>query len=202
MRKFTLAAAALAAGALSIALAGCATVETAGASADYPAYDTLEDASGAADLIVAGEYVSSKVELLYPSVVETGDETTNPQQGVATEDIDLDEMAVVTTVSELRVTEVLKGDVSVGDSIRVSQLGGTFDDVKYEEESTTLLSTIEAPSVIVFLNDLGDGTFDLINPQQGLYTKHGDRIAPVVAENSPFMISSVDEIQEAVSREN
>lgn len=92
-------------------------------SADYPAYDTLEDAAEEAALIVTGEYVSSETELLYPTLEEGDDPESNPQQGVAEEDIDLDELAVVTTVSQLRVTEVIKGDVQVGDIIEVSQLG-------------------------------------------------------------------------------
>lgn len=189
-------------GAVSISLVACSgpAEETRELIADYPGYETVAEATGVAELVIEGEFVGSKVEKLYPDIVETGDEETNPQQGVELSEADLEEMAVVTTVSEVRVTEVLKGDVKVGDVIKVSQLGGTLDDVKYVDSATTLLSTLDASTVLLFLNDQGD-SYDLINPEQGLYTVEGEKVTPVASAGKLRDLSSVDDIREAVKEE-
>lgn len=204
MRQVKTATAFAAAGILAISLSACGapTNESVVMSADYPAYDTLGDATGAAALVIEGEFISSTVELLYPDIVDTGDETTNPQQGVELSEADREAMAVVTTVSEVRVTEVLKGDAAVGDVIKVSQLGGTSDGVTFEDDTTTLLSSVQAPRVMLFLSDVGGGTFDLINPAQGLYSVKGDQVEPVAPESGYRDLTSIEDVREAVQREN
>ena len=93
-------------------------------------------------------------------------------------------MAVVATVSRLEVTEALKGDARVGDVIEVIQPGGEYEQVKYTEEKTVPLSDISSSDILLFLDLMPDGHYDLINPEQGLYTVNGDALTPVTDENS------------------
>lgn len=205
LQNTTLGAATL--GVIALALAGCSTSsepgvnlasETVVLSADYPVFDSIESASDEADLIVKGEYIDSAVELLYPTIETEGDPESNPQQGIASEEVDLEEMAIVTTVSQLRITEVLKGDVNVGDIIEVSQVGGEYDDVTYDEESTTLLSEVDVPEVALFLNQTSDTTFDLINPAQGIFTVEGNTVEASSNEESFSDIATIDELREVI----
>ncbi len=109
---------------------------------------------------------------------------SNPQSGVPSEQITPSDMAVVATVSRLEVTEALKGDARVGDVIEVIQPGGEYEQVKYTEEKTVPLSDISSSDILLFLDLMPDGHYDLINPEQGLYTVNGDALTPVTDENS------------------
>lgn len=207
MRSQNMALAAATLGVIALALAGCSTSSESGAnaasetvvlSADYPVYDSIESAIEEADLIVKGEYIGSEVDLLYPTLETEGDPESNPQQGIAPEGVDLKEMAIVTTVSQLRITEVLKGDMNVGDIIEVSQLGGEYDEVNYNEESTTLLSEVDVPEVALFLNQTSDTTFDLINPAQGIFIVEGEAVKAPSNQESFSEIATIDELREVV----
>ena len=159
--------------------------ETLQMSADYPVYNTLDEAGDAAGTIVRGKFLDSRVELLYPDTSpDSGDGLSNPQSGVPSEQITPSDMAVVATVSRLEVTEALKGDARVGDVIEVIQPGGEYEQVKYTEEKTVPLSDISSSDILLFLDLMPDGHYDLINPEQGLYTVNGDALAPVTDENS------------------
>lgn len=193
----------------ALTVAGCSAPDVDGSaaggddsvtlSADYPVYDSLEAAGDEADSVVRGVYISSEVDLLYPMVDAGGDAETNPQDGVDVSQEDLDEMAVVITVSRVEVTEVLKGDLQVGDVIEVSQLGGRYDDVQYDEESTTLLEQVAATEVVVLLNDTGAGRFDLINPAQGLFEVEGDSVTAVEPDSGLGDVATLDAIRELVA---
>ncbi|BCR81921.1 hypothetical protein [Arachnia rubra] len=159
--------------------------ETLQMSADYPVYSTLDEAGDAAGTIVRGKFLDSRVELLYPDTSpDNGDGLSNPQSGVPSEQITPSDMAVVATVSRLEVTEALKGDARVGDVIEVIQPGGEYEQVKYTEEKTVPLSDISSSDILLFLDLMPDGHYDLINPEQGLYTVNGDALTPVTDENS------------------
>lgn len=193
-------AAAMVVSGLMVSLAACsgAPDQTLVGSADYPSYETLAAATSEAELVIEGEYISSAVELLYPEIAKGGDEVSNPQLGIELSEEDLKSMAIVTTVSEVRVTNVFKGGAAVGDIIKVSQLGGEIDDVVVANDSTTLLSTIRDSKVLLLLNEQ-PGFFDLINPVQGLYTVEGERFVQIGSRDLDTI--SVDEIREAIKDE-
>jgi len=138
--------------------------------ADYPEYGSLAGAAGAAGDVVPGEIVGKRTELIYPDA-PSGDPNllTNPQAGVSANEI-AQIPPVVTTVFDVRVTSVLEGDVVVGDTIQVSQLGGAYDGATYVEKDTPALE--QGNSYLLLLADHGPGSpYDLVNPSQAIYVE-------------------------------
>ncbi|MFJ4538579.1 hypothetical protein ACIP39_21865 [Streptomyces tibetensis] len=165
--------------------------------ADYPAYDSLDDIVGTADLIVRGTVVDSRVTESKPEVSTEGDPLTNPQAGLSAEEA-AETDPVVITVSTVKVAEVLSGPgkVAVGDTVEVSQLGGTLDGVAFEEQSTTTLSK-DGTEYVLMLADHGEAApYDLLNPEQALYTVEGEEQVEPVAEEGFDDIGTVDELAE------
>ena len=174
------------------------TLETVVMHADYPLYDSVESAAGTADVVITGVYLDSRTELLYPAASEGADPAANPQAGVDEEDIDLDELAIVRTINTVRVTEVLKGDLQIGDVLEVSQLGGTTDEQVVTEESTTPLSSIEEPEFALLLNELGNGTYDLVHPQQGLFVVDEESVESISPDTDFQDIETVADLEAQV----
>jgi hypothetical protein len=163
------------------ALAGCSSQPRADkadkvvrTTADYPTYDTGAELVGNAAVIVRGAAVSSRVEWLYPEVSTNSDPAVNPQAGLPSDEVDAwqQDSGVVVTISTVRVDEVLKGDIQVGQQIEVSQLGGTIDDVTYEDTNTVVLPA-DGSDYALLLADHNAKPFDLLNPQQALYKAEG-----------------------------
>ncbi|KAB7790213.1 hypothetical protein [Bifidobacterium leontopitheci] len=156
------------------------TGQTVEMTADYPGYGSPAKAVAAADLVVTGVPLGSRETILYPEIDFTsGTPETNPQYGLTWDDIDMDAMGVPITVTRVRVTRVIKGAVKVGDVIEVAQVGGTdVDGTVVRERNTVLLSEAtaaasaagrSAPSgFLLLLSDSGNGTYDAINPEEGV----------------------------------
>lgn len=137
--------------------------------ADYPAFDSLDAIVREADAIVKGTVIGSTVKELMPEVSTEGDPLTNPQAGLSAEEAGEVEPVVI-TVSTVKVSEVLAGDVKAGDTVEVSQLGGTLGATTYREEHTTTLAK-DGTQYVLMLADHGDASpYDLLNPEQALYT--------------------------------
>ena len=84
---------------------------------DYPYYPDVESITSAADVIVVGEVVTARnVKKL---MVDKTSNKTNKE-------------ATPYTLSTVKVTNVIKGDVSIGDVITIKQLG----DYKNKPEAT------------------------------------------------------------------
>lgn len=168
--------------------------------ADYPAYDGAAQAGANTDLAVKGTYTDSEVTLLHPTVDQSTDPLENPQAGATDVDLTDDAMSVVVTVSKIRVDEVIKGDVSVGDVIEVTQLGGEYEGTSYEEESTTLLPDTTSDVVLLLAETSEDG-FDLINPEQGLLVASDSGSLEGVNGQEVFEgVSTVEELKEAIDQ--
>jgi len=95
------------------------------ASGDYPVYADLNGAINRATHIVLVQYLSSKNDLLYPDIPDSDDVKLNPQAGLTLTQAELDAMAVPITLTQVRVIETLKGDLTPGTVISVSQPRGT-----------------------------------------------------------------------------
>ncbi|WP_298564035.1 hypothetical protein [Streptomyces luteogriseus] len=165
--------------------------------ADYPAYDSLDDIVKTADVIVRGTVVDSRVTESKPEVSTDGDPLTNPQAGLSAEEA-AETDPVVITISTVKVSEVLSGPgkVAVGDTVEVSQLGGTLDGVAYEEQSTTTLSK-DGTDYVLMLAEHGEAApYDLLNPEQALYTVEGEEQIEPVTEEGFDDIGTVDELAE------
>ena len=173
--------------------------ETIQMHADYPVYSTLDGAEKAASTIVKGKLLDSRVQLLYPDTSPTGgDDLENPQGGVPSNEINPSDLAVVETVNRIEVTEVIKGETKVGDTIEVAQPGGEREQVKYTEENTVPLAEFSSTETVLFLDLMPDGYYDLINPQQGVYTVDGDALTPT-AENNTLGVRTLQQVREAAS---
>lgn len=159
----------------AVVLAGC-TLQTSESIADYPAYATSGDIIRAADVVVRGTSVRSRVERAYPDVSTSGDPVSNPQAGLSEKEAkDAREAgSVVVTVSSVKVLEVVKGNVKVGDTIEVSQLGGTLSGVANSEKHTTILPTDGSQYVLLLAAFDPGHPYSLLNPEQAMYAVSSD----------------------------
>ena len=170
MRLFVLGAAA----ALLLA-AGCDALAGPGESiADYPAYPSGAELVAAADVIVHGTALDARDDTLYPDPPTGTDPARNPQAGVPENEREASGVAV--TITRVKVTEVLKGDVRAGDVIEVSQLRG--------EQNTTDLA--EDAEYALLLAGFGAGRpFSPVNPTQGVYEVRDGELRKVTRGQAP-----------------
>lgn len=175
-------------------------------TADYPGFGSPRKAVAAAELVVTGIPLGSRETILYPEIDFTsGTPETNPQYGLTWDDIDMDAMGVPTTVTRVKVTRVIKnaaGDnavrdnaVKVGDIIEVAQVGGTDADGTVTREANTVLlpeaaavaasAGKPAPSeFLLLLSDNGNGTYDAINPEEGVLGVDGSGAVSALSEST------------------
>ncbi|WP_329366994.1 hypothetical protein [Streptomyces sp. NBC_01483] len=172
-----------------------AAAEVVPYEADYPSYDSVDALVKQSDVIVRGTVVGSQVRELSPEAPTGDDPVANPQAGLSPEEA-AESDPVVVTVSTVKVAQVLSGagDVKVGDTVEVSQLGGTLDGVTYQEKQTTALAEDDTQYVLM-LADQGDkNPYDLLNPEQALYTVGSDDEVTPVADGGFDGIGKVDEL--------
>jgi hypothetical protein len=172
-----------------------AAAEVVPYEADYPSYDSVDALVKQSDVIVRGTVVGSQVRELSPEAPTGDDPVANPQAGLSPEEA-AESDPVVVTVSTVKVAQVLSGTgaVKVGDTVEVSQLGGTLDGVTYQEKQTTALAEDDTQYVLM-LADQGDkNPYDLLNPEQALYTVGSDDEVTPVADGGFDGIGKVDEL--------
>jgi hypothetical protein len=167
--------------------------------ADYPSYDSLDSIMKESDVIVRGTVTSSRVQELLPEKSTSDDPAANPQAGLS--DAEVAEAAeaaaaepVVITVSTVKVSEVLSGNVKPGDTVEVSQLGGTLDGVTYAEEETTTLVKGKTEYVLMLADQGTANPYDLLNPEQALYTVTADEKVTPVADAGFDNVGKVDQL--------
>jgi hypothetical protein len=180
-------------GVVALALAACSSEpEVVMSTADYPSYSTPQEIVDAADVVVRGEVTGSRVKEDHPVVSTAGDPTLNPQAGL---DEVPDVPGVVVTISTVRVEEVIKGDVAVGDVIEVAQLGGLYEGVQYLESQTTELE--QGPTdYVLLLAAHGPGVpYDLLHPVQAMYTVDAGELEPVPGVNE-VAVETVDQLED------
>ncbi|WP_288920299.1 hypothetical protein [uncultured Bifidobacterium sp.] len=154
------------------------TTTTMEVYADYPVYASVSDSVSASDIIITGVPLNSREVIEYPRIdFETGTEESNPQRGLTWENIDIEAMSVPHIVTEFQVTDSIKGDVLPGTVINVTQVGGTVDGIKIREKNTIPLQEVDTThgkQLLLLLNKHEDGTFDPINPTEGVLSVHSD----------------------------
>jgi hypothetical protein len=78
----------------------------------------------------------------------------------------------------------------------VSQLGGELNGVRYADAETTLLSTRGNQEYVLLLADHGkDLPYDLLNPEQAMYTVSATNTLVPVSGAKPLAAGSVDELK-------
>ena len=193
---------------IAAAVAGCGSVPTADPSspatatmhADYPVYESEREVSEAADTVVRG-IVKSSVSDFVPLVpdMEGDDPLSNPQAGLSKREkaaLLAKGHGYVATTHTVEITEVIRGDVAVGDTVTVSQLGGLQDGTQYVVDGVEQMS-VGGDYVLVTTDGPGD-TLSLINLDQGIYTVGPDDALTTLAEDpSGYVASSLAEAEEA-----
>jgi hypothetical protein len=210
MTKITKSLIAILAGLTTLSvLGGCSTpnlaLGSASFSADYFVYDTLDDAVKASTDIVEAQFISSRSDMEYPDTSSSSDPAKNPQAGVELTEEEKEALGVPITISTLKVTSVLEGDLSVGDVIEVSQLGGIKDGVQYTETDTTLMGDVPSSdgSLLLFINDHGGKSMSLISQTQGLMTVSGDTVKAVHGKGNKHdkqLAKSLKEIKKSIAQ--
>lgn len=142
-------------------------------NAVYPMYETAADLSAAADVVVKGEVIASAVKELGTLEELTGEDAADPElnPGGSTAK---SETLLVYTVHQVRVTEVVKGDVAVGSVIEVKELGGTLGDTKFLTPEGTLLG--KGGEYLLFLKTFDGSPASLLNPIQSTYAYKDERL--------------------------
>ncbi len=119
---------------------------------DYPYYPDVASITETADVIVVGDVLTAK-EVKYLMVDRTPDRE--------------DKEKTPYTISTVRVTEVIKGEVKAGDVLTIKQLG----DYANKPESTLYEMDgylKEHNSELMFLCEYSESPYSPVNPAQGL----------------------------------
>ncbi|WP_328842682.1 hypothetical protein [Streptomyces sp. NBC_00258] len=161
--------------------------------ADYPSYDSLDSIVKESDVIVRGTVTSSRVQELFPEKSTSDDPAANPQAGLSEAEAAKAEPVVV-TVSTVKVSEVLSGNVKPGATVEVSQLGGTLGGVTYAEQETTPLAKDKTEYVLMLADQGTTNPYDLLNPEQALYTVTADEKVTPVADDGFDNAGKVDQL--------
>jgi hypothetical protein len=151
--------------------------------ADYIAYENQDTLTVSSDTIVSGTVIDRGVRKINIAIpVDSDDPFINPSSTkgmevnseINSEDSLSDLPApgdkfLTYTVSKVRVSEVYRGNVSVGDVIEIKQLGGFIDGTEYRSDSEKYLSINE--QYLLFLLEYADKgmPYCLLNPTQAQY---------------------------------
>lgn len=172
--------------ALSMLVVACGSGRS-GVVADYPAYATVPEMIDAADVILIGTVLSTRVEEVLADGGTGADPSLDPQAGLeSTERAN----SVVVTVAVVEVTQVMKGDVENGQRIEVSQPG--------ERNNVPAGTTLVEPGGMdyAFVLKLHEGApYDLVNPQQGLYRVGADGRLTTVSEGNQLPVDRAADLE-------
>lgn len=143
---------------------------------DWPHYESVDAATARAELIVVGR-VGPSHEIEAASAEATG---------------------MPTTVTEVQVTAVLKGDTEVGDRVQIGQTGTATQ----AEASTTYLADVESPEVLVFLPEPSTDFTEPINPTQGVYAVEKDAVRALPGASDALPVTSLTRLARVIARED
>jgi hypothetical protein len=134
---------------------GTSTINEEGLSTavfyDYLYYGSIKELSEASNAIIKGEiFKVYDPQVMVTAYVVNSDETYKD----------------VYTVSDVKVTESIKGSLKPGDIIKVRQLGGYYKGTDYKKYGPEFLSP--KMTGVLFLMTFDDGPSELINPGQGM----------------------------------
>lgn len=131
-----------------------------GMFASYNYYKNYDQVDDIADTVVIGDVINVDD----PKQLVTG-EVTNTITG------EKEPISHIYTVSEVKVSRVIKGEFLPGDIIKIMQLGGSYKEVGYDEHN--MYGTMyyqKGERYIFFLSryeEYDDNACSTINPQQG-----------------------------------
>lgn len=150
--------------------------EMAPSTADWMEYATLKEATQASKLIVVGKPQGSRESEAMEESGLTG--------------------GIPVTLTNLEVTDVIKGEKKVGDQLVVGQTGTAAQ----PEIHTTYLTDIDAEQVLLFFPLLGEGFFEPFNPEQGVYIVDGDTVLPLPGARAALPVKSLSQLSRLVAK--
>ncbi len=126
---------------------------------DYPYYPDVANITDAADVIIVGKVITAKdvKQLMIDKTPNKDNKETVPY-----------------TISTVKVTQVVKGNVQVGDIITIKQLG----DYQTKPEATLyeMDGYLKKDNVgLMFLCEYEDSTYSAVNPAQGVVQVINDK---------------------------
>ncbi len=137
---------------------------------DYPYYPDVKSITDAADVIIVGEIVEAK-NVQYIMVDETLNKT--------------DKEKTPYTLSKIKIIEVLKGNVNVGDVITIKQLGdykSKPEETLYKMNGYLSKNTMQ----LMFLCQYDSSPYSSVNPEQGIIQIKDDQTLYSANEYSLF----------------
>ncbi len=165
---------------VSLSISGCGKTM----SGDYPYYSDTSELAKEADVIVVGDVTKvNKAEKI------------NINADAEKRELNKEEDLVTYTVSDVKITEVIKGDVKVGDTIRIKQLGdknnmvdtATVDNGGYLKKDSDHVFFLKS-----YIDINPDMPYSLLNPAQG-QIEFSENTSKVGSQNKLFKSNSKKE---------
>jgi hypothetical protein len=132
-------------------------------SGDWPSYSSIQDLIDKCDAVIIGTVEAVNEEGKSPLKLEINEDTSAEEKERLHETVKSYEPV---TVSNIKVDKVLKGQLTMGTTIYVNQLGGIDHGVNYKDERTVYLNAGERYILFLSKTDTLD-TYSTINPHQG-----------------------------------
>jgi hypothetical protein len=99
---------------------------------------------------------------------------------------------MVSPSTSVLVTNVLQGNVALGETIRVSELGGTYQGVIYVDLEERLPMK-EGKEYLLFLAEIDKGLYSALNPDQARFLKESyDTYVSVSLKTSDITSEAVE----------
>lgn len=159
--------------------------------ADYPYYNNIDDLKNKSDYIIKGKVLNSKVEKLDLTIKNNStDPKLNPSYG-SKGTSSKEDLKNVCTVFEVKVIDVIKGNIKKNDIIKVKQIGGLFEGKDYVYDGVKYMGSEK--DYILFLEgyDNPDIPYSTLNPSQGFMEVLDGKIK--VDENNQIFKKDMDE---------
>lgn len=161
---------------------------------DWPYYADLTELLDAADVVIEGEIIGQRVELvdvagMDPDDPDYDDPELNPQAGLDPEDVETAIGQVVYTLHDVTVRHVYSSQPAAGETIQVRTYGGEYAGVRHAEYGAQPLE-IGATYLFVLVH-AEDGAYYPVTTPQGIYVRDGDVYVPL-NDSSGFDISVAD----------
>lgn len=165
------------------------------AAGDYPVYPELADLLQAADLVIEGRVVSQRVESVDLRMDpaddpdhDPEDPEENPQAGIDPGDADLEPDLFTVTLHEVSVDETYLGDLPASGLIEVRTMG----DAGSPGTMTFPGPAMEVGGEYLFVLVEGGDVYYVLNPEQSVYLRTGDRFEPLLADGIGYPIEVTD----------
>jgi len=153
----------------------CAAQNTVGIAATYPEMATAQILYAQASTVIIGTVSQSKAQQIdIADHTPTDDPQLNPGG-------DSNPVYAPYTIHQVKITRVVKGNVKVGDTISVGELGGVIGNTNYKTDEGILMQ--DGKTYLLFLQNFANAPYGLLNPVESVYQVSGSRALQKDARN-------------------